>query len=124
MSIHHYIHPAREGNIEALQSALAATRQVMDDKGDNDVPLWLTEIGWSDAPNAWGQATASQDEIAAYLTRVFTELPADKIFWYNFRNIFDGTTEVEHNFGLIYNDFTTKLSYESLVSLAGDWACP
>lgn len=120
MSIHHYIHPALVDNIERLQSSLTATRQVMDENGDGDVPLWLTEIGWSDAPNAWGQATAAQDEIAAYLTRVFTELPADKIFWYNFRNIFDGTTEVEHNFGLIYNDFTAKASYEALASVAGE----
>jgi polysaccharide biosynthesis protein PslG len=118
MSIHHYIHPEREGNIEALQASLAATRQVMDNNGDSAVPLWLTEIGWSDAPNAWGQPTAAQDEIAAFLTRVYTELPADKIFWYNFRNVFDDSPEVEHNFGLIHNDFTTKPSYEALASLA------
>lgn len=117
MSIHHYIHPARENNIEALQASLEATRQVMDDSGDSDVPLWLTEIGWSDAPNAWGQPTASQDEIAAFLRRVYSELPADKIFWYNFRNVFDDSPEVEHNFGLVNNDFTTKPSYGALASL-------
>lgn len=123
MSIHHYIHPALEGNIDALAAALAATRALMDEHGDADVPLWLTEIGWSDAPNAWGQPTASQPEIAAYLTRVFGELPADKIFWYNFRNIFDNTPDVEHNFGLVYNDFTPKPAYEAYAAVArGD--CP
>ena len=73
----------------------------------------------SDAPDAWGQPTASQDEIAAFLTRVYGELPADKIFWYNFRNVFDDSPDVEHNFGLVYNDFTTKPSYEALAIVAG-----
>jgi len=117
VSIHHYIHPALEDNIERLQGSLTATRQVMNDNGDTDVPLWLTEIGWSDALDAWGQPTASQDEIAAYLTRVFTELPADKIFWYNFRNVFDDSPDVEHNFGLVYNDFTPKPAYQALSTL-------
>ena len=119
-SIHHYIHPALAGNIEGLQNSLAATRQVMDDNGDADVPLWLTEVGWSDAPNAWGQPTASQADIADFLTRVYTELPANKIFWYNFRNVFADSPDVEHNFGLVNYDFTPKLSYEAYAALAGN----
>jgi arabinogalactan endo-1,4-beta-galactosidase len=119
-SIHHYIHPTLSDNIEKLQASLEATRQVMDEDGDADVPLWLTEIGWSDAPNAWGQPTASQDEIAAFLTRVYTELPADKIFWYNFRDVFADSPDVEHNFGLVDNDFTPKPAYDAYMALVGD----
>jgi GH35 family endo-1,4-beta-xylanase len=118
-SIHHYIHPALADNIERLQASLAATRAVMDDNGDAGIPLWLTEIGWSDAPDAWGQPTAAQTEIAAFLTRVYTELPADKIFWYNFRDVFANSPDVEHNFGLVNKDFTPKPSYEAFAALAG-----
>lgn len=122
VSVHLYIHPAIEDNIARLGAALAGTRRLMDEQGDADVPLWLTEIGWSDTPDAWGQPTASQEEIAAFLTRVYTALPADKIFWYNFRNTFDHSPDVEHNFGLVYNDFTPKPAYDAYAALAGECA--
>jgi hypothetical protein len=112
VSVHLYMHPTLE--VERFQNALAGTRRVMDENGDEDVPIWLTEVGWSDAPEAWGQPTASQEEIAAFLTDVYTApLPVDKIFWYNFRNTFDNSPDVEHNFGLVTNDFRPKASYEA-----------
>jgi hypothetical protein len=117
VSVHHYLHPTL-GTIEQLGSALTATREVMDANGDSDIPLWLTEIGWSDAPNAWGAPTASSDEIALWLVEVYTApLPTDKIFWYNFRNIFDESEEVEHNFGLVKHDFTPKVAYEAYAAV-------
>lgn len=123
VSVHHYLHPTL-GKIEQLESALTATREVMDTNGDSDIPLWLTEIGWSDAPNAWGAPTSPPEEIAQWLTDVYTAaLPAEKIFWYNFRNIFDGSAEVEHNFGLVKNDFTPKSAYEAYASVTQDFDC-
>lgn len=119
VSVHLYIHPTL-GSIEGLQSALESTRDVLNLNGDDDVSIWLTEIGWSDAPNAWGQPTASQTEIAAMLTEVYqASLEADKIFWYDFRNIFDNSPDVEHNFGLVYNDFTPKPAYDAYAEVAG-----
>jgi hypothetical protein len=118
MSIHFYIHPTL-GSISGLQNALTSTRDLLAANGDAEIPIWLTEIGWSDAPNAWGQPTATQAEIAAFLTQIYTlPLEAEKIFWYDFRNIFDGSPEVEHNFGLVYNDFTPKPAYEAYVEIA------
>jgi hypothetical protein len=120
VSVHQYIHPAISDNVERIQASLEAVRGVMDKNGDADVPLWLTEVGWSDAPDAWGQPTASQEEVAAFLKRLYTApLPADKIFWYNFRNVFDGSPDAEHNFGLIHNDYTPKPSYEAYAEVAG-----
>ena len=118
VSVHLYIHP-RLGSIQGLQDALESTRRILDLNGDEDVPIWLTETGWSDAENAWGQPTASQDEIAEMLAEVYrAPLEAEKIFWYNFRNIFDNSPDVEHNFGLIYNDFTPKPAYEAYAEVA------
>ncbi len=113
MSIHLYTHPAT-ASLEGINDALLAAREVMTANGDEDVPIWLTEIGWSDAPNAWGQPTASQVEIADFLRELYTyPLEVEIIFWYDFRNIVDASPNVEHNFGLVYNDFTPKPAYEA-----------
>lgn len=113
VSIHLYLHPTEDTLDELIQS-VEATRRVMDENGDDAKPLWLTEIGWSDASNAWDRPTASQDDIAAWLTALYTApLPADVIFWYNFRNISDESSDVEHNFGLMHNNFTPKPAWEA-----------
>jgi hypothetical protein len=112
VSIHLYSYPAH--GIDPVVNAVSAIRNLMDSEGDQAKPLWLTEIGWSDAPNAWGAPTVSQDEIASFVTAVYTaSLPADLIFWYNFRNIFPNSTDVEHNFGLVNADFTPKPSFKA-----------
>lgn len=119
-SVHAYIHPT-QGSVQGLRALLAEARAVMDAQGDEDKPLWLTEIGWSDAENAWGAPTASQEQVAELLRQVYTaRLPVDVIFWYNFRNIFDGSADVEHNFGLVYNDFTPKPAFQAYAELAGE----
>lgn len=119
VSIHHYLHPTT-GRVDDLQAALRATRRVMGQHGDADTPLWLTEIGWSDAPQAWGQPTASPEAIAEFLKEVYTApLEVEKIFWYNFRNLFDASSDVEHNFGLIQNDFTPKPAFQAYAEVAG-----
>ncbi len=111
VSIHIYVHPTR-GSAAHVQALVGATRAVMDGRDDIEKPLWLTEIGWSDAPNAWGTPTVAPADIAEFLTDVYTSpFDADVIFWYNFRNIFDGSPDVEHNFGLLRADFTPKPSF-------------
>jgi polysaccharide biosynthesis protein PslG len=118
VSVHLYTHPQADA-VSRIQSALAATRAVMDANGDQAKPLWLTEIGWSDTPDAWGQPTASPQEIADFLTQVYsTPMAADAIFWYNFRNIFDNSPDVEHNFGIIHADFTLKPAYQAYAAIA------
>jgi polysaccharide biosynthesis protein PslG len=118
VSVHLYTHPYL-GSVDQIQAALNAARREMDARGDEDKELWLTETGWSDAPLAWAQPTATSEQIGDFLTRLYTTpLPADKIFWYNFRNIYDDNTEVEHHFGLIRYDWTPKPSYLALQAVA------
>jgi hypothetical protein len=124
MSIHLYLHPT-EDSIGQLAQLVAATRRVMDANGDGDKALWLTEIGWSDTANAWGRPTATPEEIAAWLHQVYTApLQADAIFWYNLRNVFDGSPEVEHNLGLIYNDFTAKPAFAAYQEVIAECQMP
>ena len=57
----------------------------------------------------------AQEDIVTFLTQIYTA---------PFRNIFDQSTEVEHNFGLIYNNFTPKPAYnayQQIAILCNDW---
>jgi polysaccharide biosynthesis protein PslG len=95
-----------------------AVRTIMDTHGDTNKPLWLTEIGWSDAPDSMGAPTVNQEEMAAYVKAVYsTPLPANVIFWYNFRNIFANSTDPEHNFGLVNADFSPKPAFKAYAAL-------
>jgi len=117
VSIHLYSYPAH--GIDPVVNAVTAIRDLMNANGDSAKPLWLTEIGWSDAPNAWGAPTVSQADIASFVTAVYTApLPADLIFWYNFRNIFPNSSDVEHDFGLVNADFTPKPSFKAYEALS------
>lgn len=117
VSIHLYSYPAH--GIDPVVNAVSSIRNLMNASGDQAKPLWLTEIGWSDAANAWGAPTVSPDEIASFVTAVYSApLPVDLIFWYNFRNIFPNSTDVEHNFGLVNADFTPKPSFKAYEALS------
>jgi hypothetical protein len=116
VSAHPYSHPMF--GVLPLQTGVESVRTVMEMNEDEGTPLWLTEVGWSDAPNAWGAPTASQESIASFLTAVYTApVEADVIFWYNFRDIFPDSPDVEHNFGLLEGDFTPKPAFEALKAL-------
>ncbi len=118
VSIHIYSYPPL--GIAPVQNAVTGVRTIMDTHNDKGKPLWLTEIGWSDAPNSWGAKTVSQNDIANFLKAVYTApLPADAIFWYNFRNIFANSTGVENNFGLVNADFTPKPAYNTYKTVVG-----
>jgi hypothetical protein len=117
VSIHIYSHP--DQGIGPVLKQMEAVRAIMDRHGDRDKPLWLTEIGWSDAPDTGGAPTVSQDEMAAFVKAVYTALlPAEVIFWYNFRNIFPNSTDPEHNFGLVNADFSPKPAFRAYEALA------
>lgn len=117
VSVHWYSYPKL--GAAPVQNAIETVRAVMNDNGDPSKPIWLTEIGWSDAPNAWNAPTVSKEDVAKYLTAVYTApLPVEAIFWYNFRNIFLNSPDVEHNFGLVYADFTPKPAFEAYKALA------
>ena len=114
VSIHYYSAPMY--GVAPVQHAVESVRAIMDSHGDRGKPLWLTEIGWSDTASSGG--TATKDEIATFLKAVYTApLPADLIFWYNFRNIFANSPDPEHNFGLVNADFTPKPAYNAYKSL-------
>jgi hypothetical protein len=119
MAIHPYMLP--NGGIETLRAKIQATREVMNEYGDEDVPLWLTEVGVpTDAP-WWSTAPVQSEEDAAnWLRQVYTELwdLTPTIFWYQLadREIGD---DPEGHFGILRADMTPKRGYEVLREVAG-----
>lgn len=122
VTIHPYVYPVPASPaLRTLQTLVNATKAVMKHNHD-DKQLWITEIGWSTFPNAWNNPTVSEEEVAVWLTKVYTELKGvDKIFWHNFRDIgfnpeldrFWGYSgdNVEHHFGLTRSDGSPKPAY-------------
>ncbi len=122
-AIHPYVHPLTA--IAAAQNATNATRQVMDTNGDSGKPMWLTEIGWSTAPNAWNQPTVSEEDMAQWLRTVYSQLQGtDKVFWYNFRDKGTEPDQVEHHFGLVRWDFAPKPAYYAYQDIVSEHPMP
>jgi hypothetical protein len=94
--------------------------------GDQDKPIWITEIGCpgvakSDPANRWwlGQANTEAQQ-AEWLTTVYTNAlkwkGVEKIYWAFYRDI-----EYFHNsqdeFGLVRLDFSERPAYTAYKSL-------
>jgi len=111
MAIHPYMLP--NSGIETLRAKISATRAVMNEFGDEKIPLWLTEIGvptdvpwWSTAP------VQSEQDAANWLNVVYTKLwdLTPTIFWYELQDRATGE-DPEGHFGLLRVDTFTKPAY-------------
>jgi hypothetical protein len=74
--------------------------------------LWVTEIGWFDAPTPGQNGELDQ---AAYLARTFLlsrhGRSARAVFWYDFQDDGVNPERSEDHFGLIRRDFSPKAAY-------------
>lgn len=114
VTIHPYVHPIETG-LGTLQSFfIDETRATMVANGDAHKEIWITEIGWSTTPNAWGKPTVSEAEIAVWIGQLYGELrDVERIYWYNLRDVGLDLNNVEHNFGLLRHDLTQKSAFEA-----------
>ena len=102
-----------------LQEALDEARSVMAANGDEDKPLWVTEIGFSTALFPDDYQAEPDATIASWLRKVYRQLAgAEALFWYMFED--EGTDEnPEGHFGLVEHDGTLKQSYYAYGDIAG-----
>lgn len=117
MAIHPYMLP--NGGIETLRAKIAATRAVMKENGDGELPIWITEIGVPSTVPWWSTAPLqSETDVAAWLREVYTQLwdLVPTIFWYQFQDQQLGA-EAERAFGMVRFDFTPKPAYDVLREL-------
>lgn len=117
MAIHPFMLP--NSGIETLRAKIAATRAVMNQNGDQAIPLWLTEIGApTDAP-WWSTAPPqSEEDVANWLRAVYTKLwdLTPTIFWYQLQDRASGDDPAGH-FGILRADGSPKAAYEALRAL-------
>jgi polysaccharide biosynthesis protein PslG len=119
MAIHPYILP--NSGIGAVRTKIAGGRAVLDQHGDTQVPLWITEIGAPSETPWWPTAPVqSEADVAAWLQEVYTHLwdSAPAIFWYDLQDQGVGDT-VEQHFGLLRLDFSPKPAYDRYRGLTG-----
>jgi polysaccharide biosynthesis protein PslG len=95
---------------------------VMEAAGDGELPLWLTEFGWSTNSGAYGVTEAQQAE---YLKAAYAKLAewryVEVAFWYTFRNVFfrgEDPADWEANTGVVRVDFSPKPAYAALRDVA------
>jgi polysaccharide biosynthesis protein PslG len=108
------------------QDALASTsdlRNVMNESGDRETPIWITEVGWASGGQRSG-LTVTPARQATYLTRTFelaaqqrARLGIDGVIWYSLKDA-PGSVWPAHC-GLFALDGQPKPSWDALVGLTG-----
>jgi len=78
--------------------------------------VWITEMGWS--THAEGITERDQATLLArsYLTSVWSGA-CQNMGWYDFRNDGPDPFVFEHNFGVLYQDFSPKPAFRALASV-------
>lgn len=114
MAIHPFMLP--NSGIETLRAKISATRELMNKHGDENIPLWLTEIGAPTDIPWWATAPPQSEEDAAnWLELVYTKLwdLTPTIFWYQLQDRDIGDDPAGH-FGILRADFSPKRAYDVL----------
>ncbi len=91
--------------LSAYTSDLVGIRTTMNNAGDTNKPIWLTEFGWS--TNAGQQTYQSQAQLLAQnfvTTLTFQSMGVTQAFWYS-------ATERSDGFGLLDSSGNQKQSY-------------
>ena len=118
MAIHPYA-----GTPEAMLDRVSEARDVMDRFGDEEKPIWITEVGWASAGAPSG-LTVGPSRQAVYLRRTF-ELAADGrdrlgiagVIWYSASDT-PGPLWPAHC-GLFTMDGTPKPAWDAFAAIAG-----
>lgn len=83
-----------------------------------DIPLWITEYGLSTYQDESGKYVVSEEMQAADLVRTITAAKSNplirQVSIYNFRKTWPSLTEREHNFGIVYEDYSAKPAYAAV----------
>jgi hypothetical protein len=107
---------------------LGELRKVMVANGGGGKPIWITEMSWpthrraNGATGDWAEGVGLETQ-AAYLVRAYQKVQDEYPFipvatWYKLRDSGLDATNVEHNWGLVRQDFQPKLAYFAKQQLA------
>ena len=94
--------PEESETQESLTDAICGMFDQLDARDAGDLELWITELGWHTAPEAFVTGVDQEDQ-AAYLVRatVLSLAQGVPVFqWYTFRDSGEDSTDQEQMFGL------------------------
>ena len=104
---------------------LADLRGIMVARGDEDKPIWATELGWTTDPVGEEQQwlRVSEEEQSRYLVKAF-ELAAEEWPWLERIAVWNLSTGLPaedemRGYSILTSDGTPKLAYQALAELAG-----
>jgi len=99
-----------------------AVRDLMENKGDDDKPIWFTEFGWSSHKDerkaeSWRKGVTEKQQ-ARYLVRTLKLIEkrypyVTNLFWYRERDGASGDVHLD-NYGLLRRDLAAKPAYNKL----------
>jgi hypothetical protein len=118
MNVHPYRYP-RGPEESQLLADLLRLRNLMKEFGDDDKPIWITEIGW---PTHQGPRGISEEAQAQILPRSYLlalEGGVARIFWYEFQAPERQADYNEDHFGIVHRDLTPKPAYQAYKTLCG-----
>jgi hypothetical protein len=121
MNIHPFVDPTKPAALQSLKGIYFSLTRIMKEFGDEDKPIWFTELGCPGvaAPNQqngwWEGVSPTEDQQAAWVTAVYANAlkwkGVQKIFWAFFRDTNDFFHNGVDSFGLVRNDFSIKPAY-------------
>lgn len=122
LSLHTYNHSERGFNRtpEAWHKRMLQAGEIIRKyNGGKDMPLYVTEMGFTTPSNRIGYSYNTSADYAARLYLLARTIPWVKgMWWYEFQNYGSDHYEMGHNFGLIDDNRTPKPSYYALKSIA------
>lgn len=99
---------------------LPEVRDVMEDNGDADKQIWLTEAG---APTGSGRNAVSEHAQGETVRQLFEGAAArtwiGPVLWYAYRDPGEDPGDVDDSFGLVRRDFRAKPALDVFADVAG-----
>lgn len=114
--------PEESETQEPLTDAICGMYEQLDARGGGDLELWITELGWHTAPEAFVTGVSPDDQ-AAYMVRatVLSLAQGVPVFqWYTFRDSGEDPTDQEQMFGLYGYDPDPTAGEDAQPKLAAD----
>ena len=126
VNIHPFVDPRSSNPMRSLKGAYLGLYKEMQKNGDEQKPIWFTEIGcpgvpkdrWDEKTRGWFLGTSGdEEEQARWVEKVYGEplrwKSVQKIFWAFFRDTPGHFKSGVDYFGLVRSDFSKKPAFES-----------